>query len=167
MRMIKVAAIIILSVGLANAGSSWAGEPERQILGVSLAMTADQAHARLKELGTLARTEPRPRQEVWVVKDQSFSHLLVGFGKEDKLLFITAVARTDQDAKKVTYEQAGDLKEARQAGDPKINNFRYEWEFPKEDAQPHTLVVAAGRDPHVLTTYSLKNLDVPMEEEKD
>jgi hypothetical protein len=55
---------------------------QRQILGVRLNMTKDEAHNRLQEIGTFVRDE-KPRQEIWQVRDQSFSHLIIGFGKDD------------------------------------------------------------------------------------
>ncbi len=82
--------------------------------------------------------------------------------------YVTAVAREDKDARRVAYEEIGNLKKARQAGDPRINNFRYEWELPAEKDNPHTLVIALGRDPRFLTTYSLKRLsDNSAAEEND
>lgn len=39
----------------------------------------------------------------------------------------------------------GNLKRARQAGDPKIKNFNYEWNLPAEKGAPATLVNARGR----------------------
>ena len=151
---------ISLSLGLwtATAIETSAQELQRDILGIRLKMTEEEAHERLKEIGTFVRNEGK-RQEVWQVHDESFSHLLIGFGKDEKLRYVTAVAREDKDAKRVPYERMGNLKKARQAGDPRINNFRYEWELPAEKDNPHTLVIALGRDPKFLTTYSLKRLD--------
>lgn len=130
---------------------------QRQILGVHLNMTKDEVHKRLQEIGTFERDE-RKRQEIWKVRDESFSHLIVAFGKNEKLRFITAVAREDKEAKHVEYSKVGDLKKARQAGDPRINNFNYEWDLPAEKGDPATLIMARGRDPKFLATYSLKRL---------
>ena len=148
---------LIFTVAVGEAKVS-AQELSREILGIDLSMTKDAAQKRLQEIGTFVRHEEK-QQEVWQVRDESFSHLIVGFGKHDKMRYVSAVARNDKDAKRVGYAELGDLKKARQTGDPKINNWRYEWELPAEKGEPHTLVIAAGRDPKYLTTYSLKNLE--------
>src|ERR1039457_5109335 len=118
---------ISLSLGLwaAIAIEASAQELRRDILGIRLKMTEEEAHERLKEIGTFVRNEGK-RQEVWQVRDVSFSHLLIGFGKDEELRYVTAVAREDKDAKRVPYERMGNLKKARKAGDPGITNFRYE-----------------------------------------
>jgi len=143
-----------------------AQELARQILGLSLDLTKEQAQQRLKEIGTFVREEAN-QQEVWTVRDPSFSHLIVGFREDKKLRFVTAVAREDKEAKRVEYSQIGNLKEALQAGDPKINNFAYGWNLPAKEPNPPTLVIARGRDPKFLSTYSLKNLDLDSAAEKD
>jgi hypothetical protein len=134
-----------------------ARELPRQILGVHLNMTKDEAHKRLQEIGTFERDE-RKQQEIWKVRDESFSHLIIGFGKDEKLRFVTAVAREDKEAKRVAYDKIGSLKEAEQAGDPQINNFNYQWSLSTKGTNETTLIVARGRDPQFLATYSLKRL---------
>ena len=156
-----------LALWTAIAIETSAQELHRDILGIRLNMTEKEAHERLKAIGSFVRNEEK-RQEVWQVRDESFSHLLIGFGKDEKVRYVTAVAREDKDARRVAYEEIGNLKKARQAGDPRINNFRYEWELPAEKDNPHTLVIALGRDPKFLTTYSLKRLsDNSAAEEND
>ncbi len=165
--MKKLIRISSLALWTAIAIETSAQELHRDILGIRLNMAEKEAHSRLKEIGTFLRNEEK-RQEVWQVRDESFSHLLIGFGKDEKLRYVTAVAREDKDAKRVPYEQIGNLKKARQAGDPRINNFRYEWELPAEKDNQQTLVIALGRDPKFLTTYSLKRLkDNSAAEEND
>lgn len=139
--------------------SASAQEVQRQILGIHLKLGKDEVHKRLSEIGSFSRAE-RKSQEIWQVRDPSFSHVIVAFAKNGKLRFITAVAREDTDAKRVPYEEIGNLQKARQAGDPGINNFHYEWDIPADRDRPRTLVSARGRDPTFLTTWTLKNPDV-------
>jgi homospermidine synthase len=47
------------------------------------------------------------------VRDESFSHLIVGFHKEDKLRYLTEVAREENEAKRMEYKTIGNLKKAR------------------------------------------------------
>ena len=156
---------MLLFIWVAGVAEISAQELQRQILGVHLNMTKDEAHKRLQEIGTFARDE-RKRQEIWKVRDPSFSHLIVGFGKDEKLRFVTAVAREDKEAKRVAYSKIGNLKQARQAGDVAIKNFNYEWKLPAGKNQPPTVVNIRGRDPKFLATYTLKRLsdDAPAEE---
>jgi len=128
------------------------------ILGMHLNMTREQAQTRLKEIGTFERAE-RKQQEIWKVRDESYSHLIIGVGKDEKLRFITAVAREDNEAKRVPYSEVGNLETAKQAGDVAIKNFNYEWNLPPRHDQPETRVNARGRDPKYLTTYSIKRLE--------
>jgi hypothetical protein len=163
--------IIRLSLSLAVralvVSGSLTQELPREILGVNLKMTKEDAQKRLREIGMFVRNEAG-WQEVWKVRDGSFSHLIVGFGKDGKLNYVTAVAAENKEAKRVEYRKIGSLKTARQTGDVEIKNFNYQWDLPSGEDGPHTLVIAAGRDPKFLTTYSLKNLDnAPAKEEKD
>ena len=142
-------------------------EPAREILGLKLSMNEEQAKERLKEIGTFVRDEAG-WQEVWRVRDPSYSDVIIGFGKDEKLNYITAVAREDKDAKRVPYEKVGDVKEARQMGDVKIKNFNYQWELLAGKGSPRMRVIVAGRDPKFLKTFSLKNLEnAPAKAEKD
>ena len=158
--------IVLLFTWEASAVEASAPSLQRQILGLHLDMRMDAAHKRLQEIGTVIRHEEN-RQEVWQIRHESFSHLLVGFDQEDKIRYVTAVAREDKEAKRVAYGEIGDLKKARQAGDPKINNFNYQWELPASKGNPHMVVIAAGRAPKLVTTYTLKSLESTVPLEKD
>jgi hypothetical protein len=152
-----------LAAGALPKASAEAHELPRTILGIQLNITKDEAHKRLEKIGNFVREEEH--QEVWQVRDESFSHLIVGFDKDEKVRYVTAVAREDKGAKRVEYEKIGDLKKARQAGDPKVKNFNYQWDVPATKEQSHMLVLAAGRDPKFLTTFSLKNPNAQKEED--
>lgn len=145
-------ALLALSILVSHASD---GEPKRDILGVHLEMTREDAAKRLDEIGTFERDE-RKQQAVWQVRDPSFSHVIIGMSKEGKLRYVTAVAREDDEAKRIAYSSIGDLEQARQAGDPAIKNFRFEWSLPARQDQPAAVAVALGRDPEFLSTYSLK-----------
>ena len=149
--LVICAALASISVGVS------AQEVQREILGIHLKLVKTDVHKRLQEIGSFVRDE-RKSQEVWQVRDPSFSHLLVAFAKDGKLRFVTAVAREDKDAKRVRYDEIGNLEKARQAGDPGIKNFNYEWDLPSQEGHPGMLVFARGRDPTFLTTLSLKRL---------
>ncbi len=162
--LLIVCLALFLSATSAPAGPA---KPGREILGLKLSMDKEAARARLKKIGTFERAEAG-WQEVWKVRNPSYSHLIVGFGQKEQLNFITVVAREDKEAKRVPYAQIGELASARQKGDVKIKNFNYQWELPAAKGQPRALLIAAGRDPTFLITLSLKNLEnAPGKEEKD
>lgn len=157
--MPKFAYLVLLFAGAIS--SQLPAEPDvklhRDILGLRLSMTKNETDGRLKEIGKFLRPDAK-RQEVWEVRDPRFSHIILGFEKTGELRYVTAVARAEGDAKRVSYGEIGALEKARQAGDPTINNFIYQWELAAEEREPETLVVARGRDPEFLATYSLKRI---------
>ena len=148
----------LLSLAWASTGVSAGEEVQRQILGIHFKLAKDDVHKRLNEIGSFVRAE-RKGQEIWQVRDPSFSHLIVAFAKDGKLRFVTAVAREDTEAKRVPYGEIGNLDKARQAGDPSIKNFNYEWDLPSQDGSPRLQINARGRDPEFLTTYSVKKME--------
>lgn len=159
MRKLAVVSICILTLSLAFRLATAGDAPlKRDIFGLHLQMSKGEVHKRLQELGRFVRDEPK-QQEIWEVRDKSFSHLIVGFASNDTLRYVTAVAREDKEAKRVRYSGIGNLKAARQAGDPAINNFNYEWSLPTEKGDPEMLVIARGRDPDFLSTYSLRRVN--------
>lgn len=153
MKQIFIAAALLALSTLAAPASD--GGPKRDILGLHLEMTKEEATNRLNEIGTFERDE-RKQQTIWQVRDPSFSHVIIGMSKEGKLRYITAVARTDDEAARVPYSSIGDLKQARQTGDAAINNFRFEWSLPALKDQPDAILQALGRNPEFLSTCSLK-----------
>lgn len=163
MKKLWLIPLLVAATALAGPGEN----PVREILGLNLNMTNEEARERLEKIGSREKDEAG-WQEVWKVRDDHLSHVIVGFGKDEKLHYVTAVAREDKEAKRVPYSDIGNLKKSLQAGDVKIKNFKYEWELPAGKENPRMQVIAAGRDPKFLTTYSLKNLDnLPAKEEKD
>ena len=165
MKKIFAAGALLALTALIGVASD--GGPKRDILGLHLEMLQEDATKRLNEIGTFERDE-RKQQAVWQVRDPSFSHVIIGASKEGKLRFITAVARTDSDASRVPYASVGNLEQARQAGDPAIKNFRFEWSLPALKEQPAAIAQALGRDPEFLSTYSLKRIgatELPAAEE--
>ena len=135
-----------------------AKEPARDVLGIHLAMSREQALKRLAEIGEFVRHE-RKRQEVWSVRDETFSHVIVGFDQNEMIRYVTAVARADEEARRLPYSAVGALEKAKQAGDVAIKNFNYQWEISPLDGGPAMIAMARGRDPEFLDTLALKRID--------
>ena len=157
MKTPRLVSILFLFLSLGMLGSISAETLARQILGVRLSMSEEEAHTRLREIGSMVREESLS-QEVWKVRDPNYANILIGYAKDGKLRYVTAVARTDKEGERVAYSAIGDLKKAKQAGDSKIKVYNYQWHLPAEKAEPETMVFAIGRDPEHLDTYSLKRL---------
>lgn len=149
--------IVILIILAGTVSVIGAPAPATEILGISLNMSQEEAQRRLREIGTFERQE-RKQQEIWKVRDRSFSHLIIAFNEEGQMRFITAVAREDEEAKRVEYGEFADLQKARQAGDVSVHNYNYQWDFPAERGKPPVQVSARGRDPKFLSTYSIRRL---------
>ena len=145
--------------------SLFAKEPARDILGIQLTMSREQVLKRLSEIGEFVRHD-RKRQEVWTVRDETFSHVIVGFDQKEMIRYVTAVARADKEARRLPYSAIGALEDAKQAGDVALKNFNYQWEIPPRDGAPAMIVMARGRDPEFFDTFTLKRVDEEPEAER-
>lgn len=128
--------------------------PRPEIMGISLDMKRDEALARLKTIGSLEK-EARKRQEVWVLKDARISHLLVGYDADDRVRYVTAIARVD--GPRIRYQDVADLKAAQRGDTP--GNHKLTWEIEERRGQPAFILIARGRDPQYLDSYSVKKKD--------
>ena len=163
--------------------------PRPEVLGVRLELSKRDAHERLKKLGNLSK-EQRKNQEVWVIGDARVSHLIVGYDPEDRVRYVTALARAD--APRIRYDEIASLKTAQLVSAP--GTYRYTWEVEgkrKHESEERReregkergdrgekerdereggieeegyVVIAIGRNPQFLDSYSVKKV---MEEEID
>jgi hypothetical protein len=123
-------------------------------MGISLDMSRADAHTRLKAMGNLEKEE-RKRQEVWAITDPRISHLLVGYDTDYRVRYVTAIARSG--GPRITYREVADAKKARRQQTP--GNYRYTWEVSGRSSQFAYVIMAQGRDPQYLDSYSVKKLD--------
>ena len=151
-------AALVLLAAASLAGAAEIEQPKREIRGLHLGMTKEETEKQLKEIGTFERHE-RKQQEIWRVRDPSYSHIIIGREKDGRLRYITAVARTDEDAERIRYGSIANLERAKQTGDVAIKNFRFEWELPAVDNAPAVRVLAMGRDDDHLSTLTLRRMD--------
>lgn len=143
-----------------------ADQPSREILGLHLGMKHEDAVARLKEIGKFEREE-RKRQEIWTVRDERYSHIIISTTKDGHLRFITAVAPEAEKPGRLRYADIGDLEKAKQVGDPSINNFHYQWTLEPTEDEPETQVSVRGRDPEFLWIHALKRIEDNEEAEEE
>ena len=125
-----------------------------EIMGISLGMSRDHARARLQTLGTLEK-EARKLQEVWALKDPRISHLLVGYDADFRVRYVTALARAG--GPRIRYDEIANLKTAQRTNTQ--GNYKFTWEVAERRGRPAYLMIAHGRDPQYLESYSVKKLD--------
>ena len=123
-------------------------------MGVSLDMSRAEAQARLKSIGQLEK-EDRKRQEVWALSDSRISHLLVGYDTDYRVRYVTAIARVG--GPRIRYQEIADLKHAQQLHDR--GSHKFTWEVAAHRTQFGYALIARGRDPQYLDSYSVKKLD--------
>jgi hypothetical protein len=153
MTQMKRIVSVALFVALAGLASAAQAKVKPEIMGISLEMGREAAQARLKALGQLEK-EDRKRQEVWAIKDRRISHLLVGYDDENRVRYVTAIARTD--GPRIRYQEIAELKDAQRASVQ--GNYRFTWEIPERRGQFAFVVIAHGRDPNFLDSYSVKKV---------
>jgi len=143
---------VLLGVGvLASAAPS---KPRPEIMGIVLGMSRDSAQARLKSIGNLEK-EARKRQEVWAIKDPRVSHLLVGYDADDRVRYVTAIARAD--GPRIRYDEVADVKTAQRVNNQ--GNYKFTWEVAARRRQFGYVIMARGHDRNYLDSYSVKKLD--------
>jgi hypothetical protein len=131
-----------------------AATPKSEIMGISLGMNRADARARLQSMGTLER-ETRKRQEVWAIKDERISHLLVGYDPEMRVRYVTAIARTG--GPRIRYDEVADLKSAERAQNQ--GNYKLTWQVAARSGHGAYLLIAHGHDPQFLESYSIKKVE--------
>jgi len=148
-RLLSLSLLLVISI-LVSAATA---RPRPEILGISLDMKRDRALARLKSIGSLEKDAGK-RQEVWTVKDSRISHLLVGYDMDDRVRYVTAIARTD--GPRIRYHEVADLKSAQRSETP--GNHKFTWEIERPHGESFILI-ARGHDAQYLDSYSVKKKD--------
>ncbi|HEX3249631.1 MAG TPA: hypothetical protein VHS05_09390 [Pyrinomonadaceae bacterium] len=144
--------LLVLAIGvLANAAPA---RLRPEIMGVSLDMSRDDAHTRLKSIGSLEK-EDRKRQEVWAIKDPRISHLLIGYDADYRVRYVTAIARAD--GPRIRYQEIADLKSAQSSNT--AGNHKFTWEVEGHRGKAAFIIIARGHDPRYLDSYSVKKAD--------
>lgn len=149
-RLSSLSLLLVISVLVSAAPA----RPRPEIMGISLDMKRDTALARLKSIGSLEK-EARKKQEVWAVKDARISHLLVGYDAENRVRYVTAIARTD--GPRIRYQEVADLKSAQRSDIS--GNHKFTWEIEERRGQSAFILIARGHDAQYLDSYSIKKKD--------
>ena len=155
MRNVLLLALLAVSISCATSGAT---PYPRELFGIRPGTRRADAHTKLQAVGKFVRDEAK-RQEVWTVEDPRWTGAIVGFDREERVRFITAVARPD--GERVRYSEVVDVATAKHRTTGSTHRY----------AAPRCRVVTAidiGSDPQDLTYYSLKRVrDEGEEEEED
>jgi len=151
-RTINLSLVLVVALGVS--AIVFAGTPQPEIMGISLGMSRDDARTHLKSIGSLER-ETRKRQEVWTIKDDRISHLLVGYDPESRVRYVTAIARTG--GPRIRYDDVADVKTAQLAQNQ--GNYRLTWQIAARSGNSAYLLIAHGHDQQYLESYSVKKID--------
>ena len=149
-----LASILWLSL-IAMATSTTFAAPRSDVLGLRLEMSKDAVRQHLAKVARLEKEDRRDRYEVWILGgDPQFASLLVGYDREGKVRYITAKAREGV-AHRMRYREVAPLKDA-QSESVKGVYHRYTWEFKASAKRAGYFLIAEGRDPEYLNSFSIK-----------
>jgi hypothetical protein len=148
-KLLSLSLLLVIGVLVSAAPA----RPRPEIMGISLDMKRDVALARLKSIGSLER-EARKQQEVWAVKDSRISHLLVGYDADNRVRYVTAIARAD--GPRIRYQEVADVKSAQRS--VTTGNHKFTWEIEGRRG-PSFILIARGHDAQYLDSYSVKKKD--------
>lgn len=123
------------------------------VLGLRIGMSREHVHRRLQKIGSLEREE-RGRQEVWTLaREPRFASILVGFDTNFRVRYVTAIAR--EGGLPMRYSEIAPIKDA-QAENAHGAYTRYTWEAKPGRKSPGYFLIAEGRDPEYLRSFSIK-----------
>jgi hypothetical protein len=131
-------------------------KPPREVLGLTLGMSEESVHRRLRKIAIQQKEEREEgeggEQELWILKrDSRFNYVLTRFTGDHRLIFVTVVAHPNR----VRYGDIANVDEATKATDG--TNYSYKWRVEAGRKQPGYLLIARGSSPEFLTSYSLYN----------
>jgi hypothetical protein len=130
------------------AAEAQAKQPPRDILGVRLGMTEQQAHRVLQGLGREEGVASKKGKELWEVNHPRIAQVAIKVSRRGDIEWVTAFAR--RDVRRLRYSDVGDLQKARIAG-----SYIFEWDVPARGQEPAYRVVARGTDPDYVGSYSI------------
>jgi len=147
--LVTVTLLVLFATPLQVLGRSF----QDNVLGLRIGMSRDDVHRRLQKIGTMQREE-RGRQEVWTLaREPRFSSVLVGFDTDFKVRYVTAIAR--EGGRRVRYSELGPIKQAH-AENANGAYTRYTWESKPGRNHAGYFLIAEGRDPEYLRSFSIK-----------
>ena len=142
----------------------WAAakQPAPEILGVRLGMPYAEARTKLNKIAQFKNEDEG--QEVWTLRDDPhYQFVIVGFDRERKVRYVTALARSD--GAPVNYGDVGDVQTAMRSG--QSGNLTFTWRVKNRKNAFEYEAIAKGQDSQRLSSYFVKRLGVGGEESEE
>lgn len=166
----KVFVLFLLAFSMSQCATSRQetaeGNLPTDIRGIKINMSEEDAHKRLNEIAT-SMQEAKKRQEIWLLKDDpNFSHIMVGYDKENKVRFVTTTLEKKwlKQKKRLTFAEVGDLSKAKKESIG--NTHKYIWEIEANGNNPEYQVYTYGDDEEHILHFSLAKKKNEEEEDK-
>lgn len=135
----------------------------KDILGVGIGMTRENAEQRLREIGKFVRDEDKA-QQVWLLNNNpNFGHVAIGYDRNNQVRYITAIAKP-KDGQPLFFKDVGDLTAAKH--DVAGPNHRYAWEVAANENNSGYTVIAQGLNPDFLSLYTLSKPSNPQQKDE-
>lgn len=124
----------------------------KDILGINVGLSKDEAEKRLNQIGQMQREEQN-RQQVWLLKkDAHYGYLALGYGEDNRVNYVAAIAKP-KGGEPVFYKNIGDLSAAkREITGP---NYRYTWTVSDEPDESDLYVIAQGKNAEFLSLLTI------------
>ena len=149
---IGLAALALLCVLIVPAAAK---KPSSDLLGLRIDMPMGDAVRRLERMGHIASGQSTSeRKQYWEITDKRYANVVARFDGKDRLQWVSAFAR--RDGKRVRFEDIGDMKRARKAGE-----YIYVWQVPARGERPGFQWIARSLDPKIVESVSLTRLGKP------
>jgi len=137
----------------------------KDILGISVGMSRENAEPRLRQIAEFERDEGK-RQQIWRLKnDANFSRMAVGYGDEQQIRYVTGFVGKEAPKERLRFDGIGDLATATK--EVIAPHHRYIWEVAGNGDKPAYLVNAYGMEPEFLTMLTLTKKTSPGETEEE
>ncbi len=149
-------AMLLLSLVFLSGCSKPAPALPKDLFGISVGESRDEAQKRLSEIATFERDEEK-RQQVWQLKnDPRFYKMAIGYDRENRVRYITAFVEKATAKERVRFTDVGDLGSAKkEILEP---HHRYIWDVAgegEEEGKPDYQVNVYGDNPDFVTIYTL------------
>lgn len=125
------------------------------IRGIRLNMPKEEAQKRLTEIAE-SRQEVKKNQQVWTLKDDpNFSHIMVGYDKQDKVRYVTTTVEKKylKFKEPVKFSEIGNLDKAKK--ETVENRHKYMWDIGDDPKNPVYRVSTYGEDGERLVNLSI------------
>ena len=161
---IKLTLFIVLLLTILQCSNKTGSELPKDILGVSVGMSRDDAERQLRQIGKFSREEAG-RQQLWLVReDGHFGSVAVGYDNENRVRYVAGIAKA-KGGEPMRFSQVGDVKSAKaEIVEP---SHKYVWEVPEKNGSPAHTIIAQGGSAEYLAMLTFVNSASKNEENEE